>query len=142
VRLVLDTCVLVAAFRSRLGASRRLLNGVVAGEVQAIVNLALFFEYEAVLNRDEQMTAHGYSTQEIAIFLEALAGFMVCIPRMHWQVRPQLSDPADELVLEAAINGQAESIVTFNLRHFVVAAERYEKRVETPRSIIQRRTRP
>jgi len=37
--------------------------------------------------------------------------------RSFFRWRPQLSDPGDELVLEAAVNGQAEAIVTFNQSH-------------------------
>ena len=32
--------------------------------------------------------------------------------------RPLLRDPADEMILEAAINGRADALVTFNRRHF------------------------
>jgi predicted nucleic acid-binding protein len=39
--------------------------------------------------------------------------------------RPQLRDPADEHVLEAAVNGGADGLVTFNHRHFQVAARKF-----------------
>jgi predicted nucleic acid-binding protein len=39
-------------------------------------------------------------------------------PAAHFMWRPQFRDPADELVLEAAVNGQAAAIVTFNQRDF------------------------
>lgn len=34
----------------------------------------------------------------------------------HLLWRPQLRDPGDEMVPEAAVNGQADLLVTFNLR--------------------------
>jgi predicted nucleic acid-binding protein len=43
----------------------------------------------------------------------------------HYLWRPQLRDPGDELVLEAAVNGQAEAIVTFNKRDFGAAPARF-----------------
>ena len=35
--------------------------------------------------------------------------------RFLW--RPQLKDPSDEMVLETAVNGSADYLATFNLRH-------------------------
>jgi putative PIN family toxin of toxin-antitoxin system len=142
VRLVLDTCVLVSAFRSRTGASRQLINLLVAGDFEAVVNPALFFEYEDVLGRDQQIAAHGYTAHEVSTFLETFAKFTICVPQMHWQVKPRLPDAADELVLEAAINGFADAIVTFNLKHFLPAAREFGKLVLTPGSIIMARPNP
>ncbi|WP_429643066.1 PIN domain-containing protein [Skermanella aerolata] len=42
--------------------------------------------------------------------------------RLDYLWRPQLGDVADEMVLETAINGRADCIVTFNQRHFIPAA--------------------
>ena len=43
-----------------------------------------------------------------------------------------LSDPGDEMVLEAAVNGQADLIVTFNLMHFGRVARRFSVRAVRP----------
>jgi predicted nucleic acid-binding protein len=47
----------------------------------------------------------------------------ICNNIQVWQ--PQLRDPADELVLEAAVNGQTAAIVTFNRWDFGVALARF-----------------
>jgi predicted nucleic acid-binding protein len=52
--------------------------------------------------------------------------------------RPQLRDPADEHVLEAAVNGGAEAIVTFNRQHFQVAARRFAIEVLNPGEVLRR----
>lgn len=52
--------------------------------------------------------------------------------------RPVLRDPADEHVLEAAINGQADAIVTFNVRHFAPAAGRFRLQVLRPGEVLRR----
>ena len=140
-RLVLDTCVLIAAFRSRSGASRRLLNLLVQRRFQAVLTPALFFEYEAVLCRDEQIRMHGYTAAEIGAFLNSLATFALLVPRVHYQVKPQLRDAGDELVLEAALNGYAETIVTFNVADFLPAATSFGLRVISPGSILKERFR-
>ena len=52
--------------------------------------------------------------------------------------RPQLRDPADELVLDAAVNGQAAAIVTFNRRDFGIAPARFGIELLTPAEVIRR----
>jgi putative PIN family toxin of toxin-antitoxin system len=138
-RLVLDTCILVAAFRSRNGASRLLLNLLIQRKFQIVATPALFFEYEDVLCRSKHVEVHGFSRSEIAVFIESLARFTVLVPRVHFQVKPQLRDAGDELVLEAAVNGYAEAIVTFNLADFLPAASEFGIQVVKPGSILKER---
>ncbi len=56
---------------------------------------------------------------------------------VHFRWRPQLRDPDDEMVLEAAINAEDRTIVTFNVRDFAGAAERFKIRVLTPRQFLE-----
>lgn len=49
--------------------------------------------------------------------------------------RPQLDVPADELVLEAAVNGMAD-IVTFNEKHFK-PAKKFNVQVLTPSKVLE-----
>jgi len=55
----------------------------------------------------------------------------------HYLWRPQLRDPADELVLEAAVNGQAAAIVTFNRRDFGAAPGKFGVAVLTLAEVIR-----
>lgn len=43
----------------------------------------------------------------------------------HFMWRPLLRDPADEMVLEAAANGRAATIVTFNQRDFGAVPQQF-----------------
>ena len=95
-----------------------------------LVSVPLFLEYEAVLSRPEHMEASGLSPETIAGFLDYLAGIVEPV-RLHYLWRPQLADIADEMVLETAINGRADCIVTFNLAHFAPAS-RFGIEVVTP----------
>ncbi len=116
-RAVLDTNVLVAARRSRAGASNALLRAADARAFVMIASVPLFFEYEAVLTRPEQLAVLGATERMVAEFLDHLAGIVEPV-RLSYLWRPQLVDIGDEMVLETAINGRADTIVTFNIRHF------------------------
>lgn len=48
------------------------------------------------------------------------------------RTRPALPDPNDEMVLETAINGSADAIVTFNERDFRRVASRFRCLVVRP----------
>ena len=51
--------------------------------------------------------------------------------------RPQVRDPSDEMVLEAAINGRADALVTYNIRDFAVAGERFAVLVLRPPELLK-----
>lgn len=101
------------------------------GRVVAVANVALFAEYEAVLTRPEHLAAGGVSRQEVVDALDDLAA-KVEPGEPHFSWRPQLGDPDDEMVLEAAVNGAAEAIVTFEIATFREAAARFGLDVLTP----------
>ncbi len=82
-----------------------------------LVSVPLFLEYEAVLTRPEHLLGCGLSRRTVIDFLDYLAGLAEPV-QLHYLWRPQLGDVADEMVLETAINGIADCIVTFNTRHF------------------------
>lgn len=136
VRLVLDTSVLVAGLRSREGASFLLLEATIARTLVPVMSVALFLEYEAVLKRPEQRQATGLTERDVDTALAALASAAVLVD-VNFRWRPQLRDPADELVLEAAVNGQAEAIVTHNVRDFASAAEAFGIRTMTPGDLLK-----
>ena len=116
-RAVIDTNILIAARRSRTGASNALLRAADGGAFTMLASVPLFLEYEAVLTRAEHLLASGLTQRQAMGFLDYLAGLVEPV-RLHYHWRPQLGDVADEMVLETAINGRADCIVTFNARHF------------------------
>ena len=135
-RVVLDTSVLVAGFRSRKGASNLLLQRVAKGTLRPLVTTALFLEYEDVLLRAEHRLVTGMSEGDVEGALAAFASAAEPV-EVHFRWRPQLSDPADELVLEAAVNGRADALVTHNIRDFERAAKQFELRVITPQQCLK-----
>lgn len=127
---------IVSALRSARGASNALLVLVAEKALRPLATTALFLEYEAVLLRAEQRLATGMSEAEVGGFLAAFASAAEAV-EVHFQWRPQLADPADELVLEAAINGGADALVTHNVADFSAAAARFGLRVVTPGELLK-----
>ena len=128
--VVLDTDVLVAAVRSRLGASRAWVRAVLTREATLLLSVPLALQYEAVLTRSEHLAASGASIAQITALLDVLCAF--CRPvEISFLWRPMLRDPDDEMVLETAANGRADRLLTFNERHFT-GADRLGVIVERP----------
>lgn len=130
-RLVVDTDVLVAAVRSDQGASRQLLLGALNGRFSMLVSVPLMLEYEAVLTRTEHLAAAGITREDVNIILDALATVIEPV-RLRFLWRPRLKDAADEMVLETAVNGRADRLVTFDLRHLGEAAREFGLRTISP----------
>ena len=135
-RVVLDTSVVVAALRSRAGASNRVLELVARGKVRPLTSTALFLEYEEVLRRPENRLATGMSEEDVEELLAALVSAAEPV-EINFRWRPQLKDPQDELVLEAAVNGRAEALVTHDVRDFESAAGLFGLRILLPRDVLK-----
>ncbi len=136
-RIVLDTSVVVAALRTRLGAGNAVLRLVATRRVVALVTPPLFLEYEDVLKRPEHQLVHGLAPEAIDEFLAELAALIEPV-EVHFQWRPQSRDPNDEMVLEAAINGQADALVTYNIADFAKAGERFRVSVLRPGDLLKK----
>ncbi len=136
-KLVLDTDVVVAAMRSPRGASAAILRAARSGRIILAASVPLALEYEAVCRQSEHLRASGLADREADIFLSAVIA-MVEPVKTHFLWRPQLRDPGDEMVLEAAVNGAADALVTFNRRDFGDTAARFAIELLLPREAIER----
>lgn len=136
-RAVLDTNVLVAGLRSDAGASRELLTRALDQRFVLLLSVPLLIEYEAVLTRREQLRVFGLSKREVGVVLDALAAVGEPVKlAFHWS--PLVPDPADDMVLETALNGGAKLLVTFNRRHFARAARRFHLEIASPGAALKR----
>lgn len=135
---MIDTNVVIAAFRSASGASNKLLRQAALGRVTLLCSTALFLEYEAVLGRLEVREATGHSLDDVASIMDGIAAIAEPV-NVHFRMRPTLRDPNDEMVLEVASNGAADYIVTHNQKDFGPAPE-LGISVASPRDILMRLT--
>ena len=135
-RLVFDTNVFVAAMRSPSGASAELFRRVRDRRLIMVASVPLFVEYEAVSLRNEHLQAAGTSARAVRLVLDTLASFVEpAVIAYLW--RPMLRDPNDDMVLEAALNGQADAIVTFNRADFGSVPSSFGVGLATPSDILR-----
>lgn len=120
-RVVLDTSVLIAAVRSRRGASHALLSQLPSQRFQPALSVALYVEWQAVLTRAEHRPP-AVQAQHMLGFLRYLAS-VSHHQDIHYLWRPFLRDPNDDMVLECAVASGCRYIVTHNLRDFQRAHE-------------------
>ena len=136
-RIVLDTNVVVAALRSPSGASAALLEHALDRRCTLLLSVPLVLEYEGTCSDPAQRIASGLSEPEVETIMSALCA--VAEPVRAWFLwRPQLRDPADEMVLETAVNGGADALVTFNRRDFGDAPSVFGIEVLSPRQTLSR----
>ncbi len=134
VRVILDTNVLVAAIRSRSGASFEVLSRLGIGEFEIAVSVPLVLEYEDALLR-QLSTVRTLNGDDVAAMVDYITSVAI-----HQQIfflwRPMLRDPGDDMVLELAVAAECDAIVTHNARDFR-AARRFGMRVLSPHAFLQ-----
>jgi predicted nucleic acid-binding protein len=104
---------------------------------QVLASVPLMLQYESVLTRSEHLVAAGISEGDVQVLLDAIAHLATQV-RISYLWRPMLSDPDDDLVLETAVNGHAEVVITFNRRHFEPAAARFGIEIVSPAEAVRR----
>jgi putative PIN family toxin of toxin-antitoxin system len=137
VRFVLDTAVIVAATRSDAGASRQLVLAALDKRFELLLSVPLALEYEAVLKRPEQIAASRGTVEEIDKLLAALVAVATPVYRSFFW-RPLLRDADDDMVLETALSGHADLLVTYNLRDFEPTVSDLGIGIVTPRDALKR----
>ena len=130
VRVVLDTDVVAAGLRGHRGTSRRWLRAVLRQEAEIVLSVPLVVQYESVLPRPTTLAAIAGSRRRVSRFLDLLCA-VGQLTRTSFLWRPMLPDPDDETVLEAALHGRADRLLTFNVRDFA-GSERLGVDVERP----------
>jgi predicted nucleic acid-binding protein len=128
---------MVAALRSSLGASNLLLRMALQQHFQLLLSVPLFLEYESVLTRQEQLSASGLSTEEVHQLLDTILDVATSVHLgFFW---PQAaSDEDDSHILTLAVMGNADVIVTHNIKHFTLPAAELGINLDTPNKALSR----
>ena len=130
--VVLDTNVIISALRSRQGASFAILRRIGQSWVP-LISVPLILEYEAVGKREAENLKIPFNTVDTIVQAFCFFGRDADI---HFRLRPFLPDPGDEFIMELAVAGRADAIVTHNVRHFR-GADRVGIPVLTPREFLK-----
>jgi putative PIN family toxin of toxin-antitoxin system len=133
-QVVLDTNVVYAALRSRLGASHRLLRAVgIESAFQIHLSVPLVLEYEEITKRNSRTLGLSHAdVDDILDYLCSVAG----LHDIFYLWRPFLPDPDDDMLLELAVEASCNRIVTFNQRDFR-GVEQFGVKVVTPQQFLK-----
>jgi putative PIN family toxin of toxin-antitoxin system len=133
IRIVIDTNVLVAAFRSKRGAANHLIESLDDERFEIAVSTPLLFEYEDVLKRREM--SEFISHDELDDAIESLH-LIAKEYDIFFLWRLLAVDPDDAFILELAVRSNANYIVTYNPKDFASAAD-FGITLITPRDFLE-----
>jgi len=133
-KIVLDTNVIVAALKSKRGASYKLLSIIDEGKFQISISVPLLFEYEDVLKRGNLNINLG--SEEIDDILDYICKIAVK-RKIFYLWRPYLKDVKDDLILELAVESESDYIITYNKKDFVNIAK-FGLQALTPKEFLEK----
>ena len=131
-RIVIDTNILVSALRSSRGASHRLLLLIASGKFQTCLSVPVLLEYDDVCKC--LVGQIPLDESDVDDVLDYLCGQAERVT-VYYLWRPFLSDPKDDMLLELAVAGNCDYIVTFNRRDFK-GIERFGIGLRTQRELL------
>jgi putative PIN family toxin of toxin-antitoxin system len=142
-RVVVDTNVLVGAFLSRSGGSNReVMRRCLKREAQPVLGVKLFSEYEDVLGRADLMGKCPLAPKDRLALFEAFLSTCEWV-KVYYLWRPNLPDEADNHLIELAVAGAAEAIITNNTRDVAGGDLQFPKtRIVTPKQFTQTAFQP
>ena len=131
-RIVIDTNVLFAALKSRRGASYKLVSLLPSKRFSIAISVPLIIEYEDVLRRGKLPVST--TEKDISDFIDFFC-HVGDQQDIFFLWRPFLPDPSDDLVLEVAVAGGCNAIITYNKRHFK-NVEKFGLRILDPKEFL------
>ena len=137
IRIVVDTSVFIAAILSPSGENRDVLRECLRGKAKPLMGAALFHEYEDLLGRSELMAKSPLSASDRQTLFDAFLSVAEWM-KVYFLWRPNLPDEADNHLIELALAGSAETIVTNNLRDLQGGELRFPGlKIQSPRQFLE-----
>jgi putative PIN family toxin of toxin-antitoxin system len=131
-KIVIDTNVLFASLKSSRGASYKLVSLLPSNRFSIVISVPLIIEYEDVLRRGKLPAS--ISEKDISDLID-----FFCYVGDHQEIfflwRPFLPNSSDDLVLEVAVAGSCDAIITYNKRHFK-NVEKFGLRILDPKEFL------
>lgn len=128
-KVVVDTNVLVAGLLSPFGPPSEVIRMIASGSLSVCFDARLITEYAQVLSRPKFL----FSQEHVDALLDQVKASGVIVAADPLPIH--LSDQGDEPFLEVAVSGQAQCLITGNLKHFPLAL-RQGMRVLSPRDFL------
>lgn len=128
---------LVGALLKRAGHNRRVLRTCLEGQCKPLIGQTLFLEYVDVLGRSHLYRLSPLSKKEREEFFAAFLSACEWV-EVYFSWRPNLPDEGDNHIVELAVAGGADMIVTNNIRDFRRAQLRFPGlRAVTPQQLLK-----
>jgi len=132
--VVLDTSVIVAAWRSRRGASFEILSRLGRGTFDIVISVPLAIEYDSAIRRNRG--AGGLTEDDAQVFADYICG-VARRQSIFFLWRPLLRDPNDDMVAEVAVAAGSQTIVSHNVRDFA-GVDKFGIEVVTPGEFLRK----
>lgn len=133
-KIIIDTNVMVAALKSKRGASYKLISIIDEGKFQISISVSLLFEYEDVLKRENMNFA--LENEEIDNILDYICK-IADRREIFYLWRPYLKDPRDDLILELAVESESDFIITYNKKDFE-SIDKFGLQALTPKEFLEK----
>ncbi len=141
-KIVIDTNVILSALFSNKGKSYKLME-LLASKALAdikynVVSVPLVLEFEEVLLRPKNRTKYdNFTHEEIRLIISDIV-HISHKTKLHFLWRPFLKDSFDDKVLETAVNGQAQAIITYNTKDFAGVQKYFGIDILTPAQLFDK----
>jgi len=136
-RVVVDTNIIIAGLYSRSGASFQIIEAAIKNRLEYAISPLIALEY---IGKIEDKVKDGFLDPPVQYYLRIVKAFIqngIQIQRPFLN-RPNLPDNSDDKILECAIAGQCNTIITFNVRDFPKnILDQYELVAHTPGEFIK-----